>query len=215
MNLEISRILAPVTALGFGRRLGLWVQGCRLACAGCASVDTWNTGVGEHWNSDDLAALVLREVRAKHLDGLTITGGEPLDQSGALAHLVETVRAGLVAHVTASPFDVLLFTGYPTGSARKRANGLWNLVDAAVCGPYRRSVPSDAPLVSTRNQELVLLSDLGRDRYPLSEGAPRMQVVAEGEDLIMIGLPRPGELNVLAEKLQSRGVLIGRPSWLS
>lgn len=31
----------------------------------------------------------------------------------------------------------------------------------------------------------------------------------------MIGLPRPGELNVLAEKLQSRGVLIGRPSWLS
>ena len=31
----------PVTTLGPGRRIGLWLQGCTLACPGCVSRDTW------------------------------------------------------------------------------------------------------------------------------------------------------------------------------
>ena len=41
MALVVNRVHFPVTALGPGRRLGVWVQGCSIGCAGCLAHDTW------------------------------------------------------------------------------------------------------------------------------------------------------------------------------
>jgi len=39
--LELNKAHWPVTVLGPGRRIGLWVQGCTIHCKGCVSQDTW------------------------------------------------------------------------------------------------------------------------------------------------------------------------------
>ena len=36
-RIRLHRIYYPVTALGPGRRLGIWVQGCARRCPGCLS----------------------------------------------------------------------------------------------------------------------------------------------------------------------------------
>lgn len=215
MRIEINRLLAPITALGEGRRIALWTQGCRLACPGCASVDTWLPGDGTDVDVDELATRIVTEIVERGLDGLTLTGGEPLDQADALAELVVAVRSRLNGWDGLARFDVLVFTGYRAAAAAKRAGRLWGMVDAAVCGPYRRTQPSDAPLIASANQELCALTELGRSKYPPPSTAARMQVVADGSELVMVGLPRPGDLSLLEKRLAQRGVHLGGVSWRS
>ncbi len=40
-TIELNKAHWPVTVLGPGRRIGLWVQGCSIHCPGCVSQDTW------------------------------------------------------------------------------------------------------------------------------------------------------------------------------
>jgi anaerobic ribonucleoside-triphosphate reductase activating protein len=46
MNIALNKAHFPVTVLGPGRRIGLWLQGCSIRCAGCVSRDTWEAGAG-------------------------------------------------------------------------------------------------------------------------------------------------------------------------
>ncbi|MDR1634313.1 MAG: radical SAM protein [Bifidobacteriaceae bacterium] len=220
MIVEVNRILAAVTVLGFGRRAAVWVQGCRLACPGCASVDTWESGAGADWAAEDLAATLVKAIVDGGLDGLTLTGGEPLDQAAGLAEVVQLVRAGVASSLpdispadSAKGFDVLAFTGYGLKAARKRAGRLWGLLDAVVAGPYRPDQPSSTPLIASANQELLALTPAGRGRYPLSDATARMQAVAIDGDLVMVGLPRPGDLDRLEAGLRERGVVLSDVSW--
>lgn len=213
MQLNVNRILAPVTVLGYGRRIGIWVQGCALACPGCASVDTWDPAEGEPQDVAEVAELVAGEIVTRHLDGISLTGGEPTEQAPALASLVKQVRARLAAAGYDPPVDVLMFTGRPAGAAAKRSAGLWELLDAAVCGPYRRDEPGTDPLLASANQELLVLSGLGEERYPLRDEAARLQVVSLGDQLMLVGLPRPGDLERLESRLNARGVNMGGTSW--
>lgn len=215
MRIEINRLLAPVTVLGHGKRIALWTQGCRLACAGCASVDTWIPGQGTEIDVEELAARMAAEVISRGLNGVTFTGGEPVDQADALSALLSALRSRLEGWPGLATLDVLLFTGYHKAAAAKRAGPLWQMIDAAVCGPYRRDEPSTAPLVASANQELCTLTELGGSRYPIASKAPRMQVVADGRELLMVGLPRAGDLNLLEERLSARGVQLGGVSWRS
>lgn len=213
MKVQVNRILAPVTVLGHGRRLGLWVQGCQIACPGCASVDTWATEAGETWKAVELADVIADEVVARALDGITLTGGEPTDQAPALASLVSRVRERLVDADYGIAVDILMFSGRPARAAARRAEGLWELLDAAVCGPYQQEQPGTEPLLATSNQELVTLSDLGASRYPMRTDTPRMQVVGTEDQLTLVGLPRPGDLERLEARLGERGVSMGGASW--
>lgn len=213
MSLLVNRILAPITVLGAGRRVGVWVQGCALECPGCASVDTWNRDLGARHEPAELAAALVAQIKRDDLDGLTITGGEPLDQAEQVAELVTEVRMQLQGWCHADNFDVLLFSGYAVKAASRRAGELWSRLDAAVCGPYRQQLPSDLPLVASSNQEMVKLTDLGMSKYPMNDAGIRMQVVSDGDTLMMVGLPRPGELSLFASRLAERGVELTGVSW--
>lgn len=215
MLLSINRILAPITVLGAGRRVGVWVQGCALACPGCASIDTWDSALGVRYEPVALAERLADLVMGENLDGLTLTGGEPLDQPAQLAELITELKARLSSSPRAGRFDVLLFSGYTRGAAQRRAGALWDLLDAAVCGPYRQQLPSELPLVASSNQEMVLLSRLAENRYSSSHGGHRMQFVSDGESLMMVGLPRPGELDHFASRLAERGIELAGVSWRS
>lgn len=213
MRLQLNRILAPVTVLGYGQRIGLWVQGCGIACPGCASVDTWEPSGGESRDVDGLAAQVVREIISRRLVGVTLTGGEPTDQAPQLELLVLKVREYLSVAGYEAPVDVLLFTGRPARAAAARAAGLWKLLDAAVCGPYRRDEPGEEPLLASANQELVLLSPLAAERYSRSDDVARLQVVSEDGQLLIVGLPRTGDLDRFESLLCKRGVSMRGNSW--
>src|SRR4029077_956889 len=69
-TLELNKAHWPVTVLGPGRRIGLWVQGCTIRCRGCVSQDTWPRDPAKRI---DVAALLdwCRRVAPGGPDGIT------------------------------------------------------------------------------------------------------------------------------------------------
>lgn len=204
--MRISRVHAPVTVLGPGRRVGVWVQGCTLACPGCASRDTWDPAGGWPVAVSDLAAEI--DDLARGCDGLTVSGGEPLQQAEELAELIAQVRG---RH---PEWDVLLFTGLApdewTGPQRAAAA----LADAVVAGRYRVDLPGTQPLRASANQQLILTGPRARERYTdLRDQDGELQAVLDDRGLTMIGLPRVGDLPRMERALRTRGVTLSEVSW--
>lgn len=215
MRLQLNRVAHPVTVLGPGRRLGLWVQGCHIGCPGCASVDTWDAAAGGTIDTETLAPELASIILENNLTGLTLTGGEPTEQAEALADLVTRIRGFVGGSADVCQLDVLMFTGLSAKAAERRACALWDVVDAAICGPYRRDKPSTSPLVATSNQQLVILTALGATRAggldPTSSASLQANIT-DGE-LTLIGLPNPGDLPRLEAALRARGVALEGVSW--
>ena len=207
---RVARLLAPVTVLGPGARLGLWVQGCGLACPGCSAQDTWDPTGGVPVPVPQLVDRIVDAIVADSLDGLTITGGEPTDQGAPLASVVSGVRERI------GSLDVLVFTGRTLGAARATAPALIKAATCVVAGPYRREEPLPGHrLRATANQEMWIESDAS-ERYAswlADADAPGLQVFAEGGGLYLVGLPRPGDLDRFDALMAQAGVTLKGVSW--
>lgn len=176
--IRLHRVLFPVTALGYGRRLGVWVQGCSRGCPHCISPEMQpfdRPAVPLHSLLQQLPAL-------QDCSGLTISGGEPLDQPEAVLALMEW----FAAHYTD---DILLYTGYqlqqlPSAAARLAAER----AAAVVEGPYREELNRGVGLYGSENQHLTVR------RYPeryrdFATQARTLQPFWEEDRLLLVGIP--------------------------
>src|SRR5690606_21092904 len=154
--------VASTLAEGPGRRAALWVRGCSLRCPGCCNPDLFESGSDNESStglqgSVDLEKLAswLREcVSDRALEGLSILGGEPLEQIEGVAAL-SRVAQGL-------GLGVILYTGYEIErwQGRVEFEALWSAVDTFVDGPFDARQPERAAsrprrYVGSRNQRLV------------------------------------------------------------
>jgi anaerobic ribonucleoside-triphosphate reductase activating protein len=214
MKLQVNRIAYPVTVLGPGRRLGIWVQGCSIHCPGCGSVDTWAPDGGEAKDVEALSSEIADIMVEEKMTGLTITGGEPTEQAESLVGLIDRMRFKLEA-LDAEPVDVLVFSGRSARTVKTRALSLWTAADAFICGPYRPDRPGDRPLLASSNQKLFMLTSLGRKRFSgVGKSTERfLQAHVEDGEITLIGLPGSGDLERLEEVLTARGIQIGGTSW--
>ena len=210
-TLHLSRLHWPVTVLGPGRRVGVWFQGCSIGCKGCCSKDTWHA-TPEH---SVTIADVLRWVgeRSAAAAGFTISGGEPFDQPEALMALLVALRALPAGKVQP---DTLIYSGYPWRTLLDRHAPIVALADAIISEPFVDGRPADA-LRGSSNQRLHVLTPLGQVRY--SSWAPseqrQLQTHFDGKSIWMIGIPRPGDLDRLRDRLGASGVELGQCSWLA
>jgi anaerobic ribonucleoside-triphosphate reductase activating protein len=162
-------------ANGPGLRAVVYFQGCSLNCPDC-----WNP-ISHKFNGADLAAAAAASIveqiqtarRVLPLEGVTFSGGEPMQQVHALVELMNGIRAaapsasmGMFTGYTEPELDVGHYATRPTAlTAEKRK--LWQIVrghlDFAVMGRYDRTQPGTAPLRTSRNQKLLLLSSRYRE----------------------------------------------------
>lgn len=207
VQVALSRLHHPVTVLGHGTRVGVWFQGCGIGCRDCISQDTWDRG--GPGDAVPVAEVLGWIGKCGRVDGLTVSGGEPFDQPEALAALVDGFRA----LPTAAGADVLIYSGYTATALQRRFGDAWRIGDATITGPYLATRAGDA-LRGSNNQVIHLHTDLGRARY--SSGIPttgKVQVAATGGQLWMIGIPAPGDMSALEQRLATRGVRLSEVSW--
>ena len=220
MKIRINKAHFPVTTLGYGRRLGLWVQGCSIGCKGCVSRDTWDAEGG--WEVDASEVVAWCEARRDQgIDGITISGGEPFEQPDALRALLDGLDAW--RRQTGSPIDMLCYSGLPLRRLERRHADILGRLDVLIPEPYveRRAGASTAPRSLWRgssNQPLLALTALGRRRYggidaAQTAAAPRIQVSIEHGAVWFIGIPGPGDMDTMAERARARGVVFEEVSW--
>lgn len=213
-HLQVSRAHFPVTVLGPGRRIGLWLQGCTLGCAGCISRDTWDPARGRQVAVGELADWCIQHL-AEGASGLTVSGGEPFQQAAGLEALLGRLREA----VPDRAFDFLVYSGYSFGYLGRHHARLLGLIDVVVTGPFVADLGEGGWLRGSANQEIHCLSALGEERFGEAVQALQrnaaMQVAVTDSGIRYIGIPRDGDMARLENIARRRGIELGGASWLA
>ena len=208
----LSRLHWPVTTLGYGKRIGIWFQGCSIRCKGCCSLDTWDAGP-THATTVEAVSAWIEDQPLEQVDGFTISGGEPFDQPAALIRLLQALNSVRAAADRSK--DILVYSGFAWRTLRQRHSAVLGLIDTLVSEPYALTKPSTG-LAGSANQVVRCLTDLGRLRHgpdaALGDSA-RMQMHFDGQRLWLIGIPKRGSLEVLRERLTAGGIALDDCSW--
>ena len=80
-------------ANGTGVRTVLFVSGCTHHCRGCFQPDTWDFDYGQEF-TDDTVDEIVESLEPDYIEGLTLLGGEPMEQVNqeGILPLVKRVR---------------------------------------------------------------------------------------------------------------------------
>ena len=145
-------------ANGPGQRAVIWLQGCTLGCPGCFNTETHSHGSGARHDVDALADR-LRSL-GNSIEGVTLSGGEPLQQSRGVLALLDRLRSR-------TQLSVLMFSGYTLEEIRGLPEGpaIITLTDVLVDGRYAEAQRIARGLRGSSNQRIRVLSS----RYQLAE----------------------------------------------
>lgn len=173
-EIRIHALLPVSRANGPGARAVVWVQGCTLGCPGCFNPRTHGRRGGR---TVAVEALVEEVVGLSgSVEGLTVSGGEPLQQLRPVTELLRGVRA-------ASGLSTLLFTGY-TWRELARMPGVSRLldcVDVLLAGRYDRSRRLARGLRGSANKTVHFLTGRYAARDLEDLPAAELTLTAAGE----------------------------------
>lgn len=129
MLVRIHSVLEYTSVNGPGERSGVWFQGCSIRCAGCWNPDTFESESGKQYDTVELADYLT----SLSTDGVTLSGGEPLDQLEACLELAERIRL--------SGKSVILFSGYSFTQLMRKVSVevLKKSFDSVVMGGFRET----------------------------------------------------------------------------
>ena len=151
-RLSIHRLHSPVRVLGPGSRAVIWVQGCSLGCPGCIADYARDRAEGAMMGTDEAARWLLAQ---GEIEGVTLSGGEPMEQAAPLAEVLDLVRAQ-------RDLGVVCYTGYAL--EQLRASGdvgvaqLLERIDLLIDGPYLRERHRSLLWRASSNQRLLALT---------------------------------------------------------
>ncbi|ERL04741.1 radical SAM domain protein [Oribacterium sp. oral taxon 078 str. F0263] len=188
--MNVARILYPVEVLGPGKRLGIWVCGCRRGCKGCSNPELWVQKPEYEVTVEDIMSLVSRISDLHKIDGFTISGGEPMDQPEGLSQLI--------TQLSAYSKDILIYTGYRIDELKKREDPATNIIlsRAAVLidGEYREEENMDVLLRGSSNQRIhILIPEMaeGYEKY-LASAHNQIQNFTTLNGVVSVGIHRKG-----------------------
>jgi anaerobic ribonucleoside-triphosphate reductase activating protein len=146
MSLRLAYIDRESIADGPGFRLVVYCQGCPHNCAGCHNPDTHDPDGGR----DCDASEVIEYLKENPLiEGVTISGGEPMDQAGELVELIKAIRK------YNKELNIWCYSGYTWEEIQRNREmmRLLKQIDVLVDGPY---------IESQRHLELVFKGSLNQ-----------------------------------------------------
>lgn len=126
-------VTSPDINNGTGFRATLWVAGCSRHCKGCHNPETWDYNQG----TNKILKTVLEKLKPDYIQGLTISGGDPLLQDKKslkqLYHLLRIVKFKYPNK------DIWIYSSeiYEEAVKDKWKDKILSLCDVMVDGPYK------------------------------------------------------------------------------
>lgn len=182
-KISLGRIYYPVLALGPGRRVGIWLNGCNRRCDGCISPELQMYDVTKEVAITDVMKMV--SSIESPIEGFTISGGEPFYNPEALNELVLSL-----ANISD---DILIYSGYTIEELKARNDAFINSVlhtcSALIDGPYIKKLNNNIGLKGSSNQRCWIFKHF--DKYKDIDSTERMlQTVVYGDKVLTIGIPQ-------------------------
>lgn len=128
--LNVAEICPATRTLGPGQRFVVWVQGCCFNCLGCVSPDWIPQKPATMVKVQRLAEYILS---VPNLDGLTVSGGEPMLQAAALSELFTCLRSS-------QDISIICYSGFTLEQLQAKSdtaiNEVLNQIDVLIDGLY-------------------------------------------------------------------------------
>jgi len=180
----VHAVVPRSRANGPGARMTVWVQGCSLACAGCFNPETHAGEAAGSWR-DVEELLAIADAGQERIEGVTLTGGEPLQQAAAVA----AFGAGLRRR---TGLGLIVLTGFSRAEIERDPARLRAVADAdlVVAGRYQRRAHLGGGLRGSSNKAYWWRT--GRYRHVDLEGVPELEVLVGADGTLTItGMAAP------------------------
>ena len=174
INIHRYEVVENEHLYGPGKRLLLFTQGCSLRCKGCTNQHLWGFGKGKDVTIDEIVKL------CEDLDGITLHGGEPLDQAKVLGNLIKKIKE--------QGKSVILFTGYTYKELDSIQRQAWLSSDIVISGRYEEE---------KRNIYLQFRGSINQQVFT-HKGKYKNYKIKDGKTVAILSLNENGEM-------QSRG----------
>lgn len=152
MSIRVAGTVSDSITDGPGIRYTLFVQGCPHHCPGCHNPQTHDFSGGKEMEEEEIIAAINKNPL---LSGLTLSGGEPMCQARALAHLVERVRKECPRIKEVACYTGFTFEELAEGKA-EGANELLEQLDTLIDGRFVQALRSwEIRFAGSSNQRVI------------------------------------------------------------
>ncbi len=183
----VGRIIYPVTTLGPGNRLVIWTTGCSKKCKGCMATELQTQHPTDYIDNEKLIRIIADILSTHDVDGITISGGDPLEQADDICAVLPTIK--MLCD------DILMYTGYEYNEVKCLLNDVQlniinDNVSVLVDGRYVDELNNSiSALRGSTNQNIIFLQDKHRKRYEdyISDGR-KIEYRLSGNSALLIGI---------------------------
>jgi anaerobic ribonucleoside-triphosphate reductase activating protein len=181
----INLIYAPVLTLGPGIRIGIWFQGCSIRCKGCISKHTWEFDKKYQKTIAQVIDQINYYSEIYNTKSITISGGEPFDQSTSLYTLLKKLKELKFN-------DILLYSGYKFNYLQKNYGDILKYIDVLIDGPFIESKKTNKIYKGSNNQRMYILNKSLSpiyQEYKKQLKNKKLQLITKDNEIYLIGIP--------------------------
>ncbi len=200
-SLRVGQRVPGTEAEGPFLRSAIWLSGCSLRCPGCCNPELFSAAAGSDVTVERLVQELAQARSELGIEGLTVLGGEPLEQMPGLIALCEGARA--------LDLGVIVFSGFREDEARSlaRFTDLCDTIDTLVDGRFDARRPESTAFargrrwVGSSNQNLVHYTERYADpAYWQGPDHAELRIAPDGS---LSAHGSPGEVLRLLRSLRS------------
>ncbi len=196
-HLNLAQLRLDTEAEGPGRRIAVWVQGCRRACPGCCNPEMQPLEENHIISVEDLTDRLDSHLKQNpEIEGISLLGGEPILQAEGLSALAAWARRRRLT--------VLLFTGFLYEELKNHPNphvqALLAHTDLIVDGPFMQDqYDTSRSFIGSANQRIIRLTDAYPEGIEYRNPDRAVEIRFTGDEIQVNGWPLDQEQCFLLE----------------
>lgn len=148
--MKYCQLLKDCISDGPGVRVSIYFSGCNLHCKGCHNAAAWDFNYGQLF-TQNIIEEIKNALSNKYISGLTIAGGEPLQQDKRKFYkFVKEIKKEFPDKT------IWLYTGYEWDQIKKFK--VLKFIDVAVVGPFvleKRDISCNNKWRGSTNQRII------------------------------------------------------------
>ncbi len=169
----LSRVNGP------GLRFVLWTQGCSKGCKNCFNPETWSFEKYKLLTPLEIFELI----KNSSVSGVTITGGDPLEQPEELLELLILLESLNLSN------GIILFTGFTIDEINKDflLRKSLGYIDVLIDGRFEKDQRISSSLRGSENQNIIYFSSkIKEEELNIDQ---EVEVCLEGDKISVTGFP--------------------------
>jgi anaerobic ribonucleoside-triphosphate reductase activating protein len=200
IEINLAAYLPQTTVLGPGNRAVVWVQGCPFHCKGCIAPDWIPFNKRFQIKISKLAEMILAET---NIQGLTISGGEPMMQASGLYELVKAIKNVI-------DLDIICYTGFRLerlleSPPERGVPEFLRYIDVLIDGPYQQELNNDIGLRGSTNQRIHYLTNRLMD-YDFENSSRKISLNVNKNEISIVGVPTKNFMTAFNKAIDSIGI---------